>query len=100
MPWKTGFHCVEKWLKPASIVWKIFRNTFPLCGKPRKHGSIVWNFLRHKENRRLHGREGAAPSALGEESGRGDERRGKTLAFAAIIPQSTLAFAKDFCKQP
>jgi hypothetical protein len=31
--WKTGFHCVEKWPKLASIVWKIPRNMFPLCGK-------------------------------------------------------------------
>ncbi len=49
--WKTGLHCVEKWPKPASIAWKIFQNTFPLCGKPRKHASIMWNFLRRNGKR-------------------------------------------------
>jgi hypothetical protein len=32
-PRETCFHCVEKCPKPVSIVWQIFRNTFPLCGK-------------------------------------------------------------------
>ena len=30
---ETGFHCVEKCPKPASIVWKNFGNMFPLRGK-------------------------------------------------------------------
>ena len=30
---ETGFHCVENFSKPVSMVWENPRNTLPLCGK-------------------------------------------------------------------
>jgi hypothetical protein len=121
MPWKTGFHCVEKWPKPASIVWKIFRNTFPLCGKtPETWFHCVELFAAQgkpttsraggrgsaraaggKREERAKGAEGGrikmagGKFGLAELSGGGGERNERTLLAVNNWSSTTLVFVAN-----